>query len=188
MNKYELLSKRMAFILRWRPDTINVTLTKQGYVDVNKFITGYNKLNKANINIEDLEYVVSTDDKTRYSFNEDKTMIRANQGHSKDLGIEVDMIEKRPPAMLYHGTTKARYAQIKHDGLKPMSRTFVHLTDNKGTAFVVAKRYAKFTNNVAILAIDTARMIKDGYRFKISENGVWQIKSVEPKYIKEIVK
>ena len=36
-----------------------------------------------------LEEIVRTDDKQRYSFNEDKTLVRANQGHS----IPVDAVQ-----------------------------------------------------------------------------------------------
>lgn len=187
MTKYELISKRMAYILRWRPSSIWVKLNSEGYVDVDKFISGYNKLNKANITLEDLKHVVKTDDKTRYSFSEDGTMIRANQGHSKELNVCISMDVKVPPKVLFHGTSSDRISSIKRDGLRPMSRKYVHLTENLDTAIVVGNRYVKPNTEarVIVLHIDTEAMIKDGYVFKISENNVWQVESSIPaKYFK----
>lgn len=185
MTKDEMISKRMAFILRWRPDTIGVKLDKEGYVDVDKFISGYNKINKTNITIEDLKRVVANDDKTRYSFDATGDMIRANQGHSKDLNIEITMSEITPPDILYHGTASDKILLIKAGGLKPMSRKYVHLTDNLETAKNVGSRYAKsLYSYVAILHIDTKKMIEDGYKFKLSENNVWQVEAVPAKYFK----
>ena len=92
------ISRYISLILRHKPEAIGITLDKHGWANVNELIKGIN------INMETLEHIVSTDDKQRYSFNDDKTFIRANQGHS--IPVDVELEEIQPPKYLYHGTGK----------------------------------------------------------------------------------
>ena len=75
------ISKLLSLVLRHKPETINISLDEQGWTNVQDLIVQLNKYNYAII-FEILEYVVKSDKKSRFSFNEDKTEIRANQGHS----------------------------------------------------------------------------------------------------------
>ena len=70
--------------------------------------------------MEMLEEIVRTDNKQRYSFNEDKTLIRANQGHS--IPVDVELEQKLPPDILWHGTGEKYVASIEEQGLLPKSR------------------------------------------------------------------
>lgn len=180
---YTKTSKHLCQVLRWKPELIGITLDKQGFTDVNTLIENYNKHNKDQISLDILEFIVKADDKKRYSFNEDKTRIRCNQGHGKNTGVDITLAVKIPPKYLYHGTAKFNIDSILKTGLLPQKRLYTHLTDSKGTAYIVGKRYAKYHNSITIIRLDTEQMIKDGLEFKISDNNVWLIEKVEPKYI-----
>jgi putative RNA 2'-phosphotransferase len=126
----------------------------------------------------DLELIVLTDNKGRFSFSEDKKFIRANQGHSINIDLQLD--PKEPPEFLYHGTVEKYMPWIKKEGLKKMSRNHVHLSSNLQTAEQVASR--RDTKNV-ILEVRTLEMYNDGFKFFLSENGVWLTDNVPHKYI-----
>ena len=93
-------SKFMSLILRHKPETIGIVLDKHGWANVEDLIRGISKRYPFDFSI--LEEIVLTDDKQRYSFNEDKTLIRANQGHSIPVDVELDV--EVPPEFLWHGT------------------------------------------------------------------------------------
>lgn len=144
-----------------------------GFVPVNHLI------NILNISVEDLIKIVETDKKGRYSFNSDYTEIKANQGHS----LEVDLFLKSsiPPIKLYHGTNSKFYNSIIEKGLLPMSRQYVHLSEDIETAIEVAKRKGE---DFIILEIDVEEMLKNEIDFFQSQNGVWLVYKVESKYLR----
>ena len=131
-------------------------------------------------NMTHLEYIASNDDKGRYSFNEDKTKIKANQGHSVMVKIEFKI--SNPPDILYHGISSNAISTIMHDGIKSMYRQFVHLSSDLETVKKVGKRHG----SPIVLAVSAGDMTKDGYQFKLSDNNVWLIEEVTVKYIKVI--
>ena len=104
-------SKYISLILRHKPETIGITLDEHGWANVDELIAGISKTHTMNMQI--LEEIVSTDEKQRYSFNDDKTLIRANQGHS--IPVDVELEEKEPPEILYHGTAKRFLSAIKEN-------------------------------------------------------------------------
>lgn len=177
-------SKFLSFILRHKPEEIGLTLQENGWVDTNKLLKAINTHANSNwlVYMQGLEVVVNNDKKGRYSFNEDKTLIRANQGHSiKDLKMEFK--EVTPPKYLYHGTSEETVKKIFNSGeLKPMSRQMVHLSKDIETATNVGKRHGK----PSILVIDTESAVKDGIKFYISENGVYLVDKLSTNYIKNI--
>lgn len=179
MSKKENRSKFLSLILRHKPETIGISLDSNGWADVNELITKIS-LEDKDFNMEVLEDIVKTDSKMRYSFNEDKTKIRANQGHS--IKVNVELKSPTPPSILFHGTSNKSLPDIMNSGLKKMSRLYVHLSDNYDTAFKVGKRHSGALPPV-VLKIDAARMVADDYKFYISENGVWLIDHVPSKYI-----
>ena len=85
-NKTEI-SKYIALILRHKPETIGIKLDEHGWANVEKLVKGINV--QYSFSKEDLEEIVFTDNKQRYSFNDDKTLIRANQGHSILVDVEL---------------------------------------------------------------------------------------------------
>ncbi len=175
MKKLDKLSVFISLVLRHKPETAGITLDEHGWANVEELLRGINETGRK-INMEILENIVATDNKQRYSFNEDKTLIRANQGHS--IPVDVGLKEQNPPEILYHGTATRFLNSILNDGLKPMSRLYVHLSKDIETAWKVGKRHG----DPVILKINSRDMYKDGYKFYLSENGVWLIEKVDAKY------
>lgn len=171
------LSRYISFILRHRPDTIGLSLDKHGYIDVQDLINGIKENNDFYIDLDILKFIVETDNKKRYSFSEDGTKIRANQGHS--VKVDLGLKEVKPPSILYHGTGEKYLESILKEGLKSKSRMYVHLFSDIDTAISVGKRHGE----PIVLGIDAERMYKDEYKFYLSENGIFLAESVPVKYI-----
>jgi putative RNA 2'-phosphotransferase len=174
------VSKYIALLLRHKPDAAGITLDKNGWADVGNLIDGINKT-KYNIDLKLLYDIVATDGKGRYSFNEDNTKIRANQGHS--IKVDVQMKEQIPPDILYHGTAERFLESIKAKGIISMNRCYVHLSQDKRTAVKAGSRHGK----PVVLVIDTAKMVEDGYQFWLSENNVWQSNTIPWKYVVDVL-
>ena len=168
-------SKFISLILRHKPDVIGITLDEHGWANVDELIAGVSKTHP--LTMATLEQIVAEDEKQRYSFNEDKTLIRANQGHS--IPVDVELEEKEPPEILFHGTGEKYVDSINREGLIPKSRLYVHLSANEETAFKVGQRHGK----PVIFTVKSGEMHRDGYKFYCSVNGVWLTKSVPIEYL-----
>ncbi|WPC42642.1 RNA 2'-phosphotransferase [Clostridium sp. JS66] len=175
-NKDIELGKFISLILRHSPQTIDITLDEHGWANVDDLIRGINKKGKR-IDFQDLERIVRENNKQRYSFNDDRTKIRANQGHSIEVDVELE--EKVPPKYLYHGTSTRFIDSIMNLGIQKQNRQYVHLSKDFQTAFSVGKRHGKPT----VLKIDCIRMYDEGYKFYFSKNGVWLTDVVPVKFI-----
>ncbi|EGT4846882.1 TPA: RNA 2'-phosphotransferase [Clostridioides difficile] len=176
MSKKDKLSIFISLILRHKPEIIGIKLDDYGYADVNELIEKINNTGR-NINIEILEQIVKEDNKQRYSFNEDRSKIRANQGHS--INIDVELKELEPPEYLYHGTATRFLDNIKNEGIIKQSRLYVHLSRDIDTAIKVGKRHG----TPVILKINTGKMYENGYKFYLSENNVWLCEYIPFKYV-----
>ena len=171
-------SKYISLILRHKPDVIGITLDEHGWANVDELIAGVSKTHP--LNMSTLEQIVAEDEKQRYSFNEDKTLIRANQGHS--IPVDVELEEKEPPEILFHGTGEKYVDSITKEGLISKSRLYVHLSANEETALKVGQRHGK----PFIFKVKSGEMHRDGFKFYCSVNGVWLTKSVPVKYLERI--
>jgi len=178
-NKQNKLSVFISLALRHNPDAARIKLDEHGWANVDELITGINYTGRR-IDMSVLEEIVGTDQKQRYSFNEDRTLIRANQGHS--IPVDVELKETEPPIFLYHGTAERFLSSIEVEGLKSMSRLYVHLSRDIETALKVGGRHGE----AVALKVNSKEMFDDGYKFCISENGVWLTKEVPVKYINKI--
>lgn len=169
------VSKHLALILRHKPENIGITLDKHGWANVKDLINGINK--QYDFDMKTLEEIVATDDKQRYSFNEDKTKIRANQGHSVEVDIEFE--EVIPPEYLWHGTATKYKDGIRKDGIISKSRLYVHLSESFMTAMDVGARHG----DPMVFCVKAEDMYNDGYKFYRSANGVWLTKFVPVEYL-----
>lgn len=168
-------SKFIALILRHKPEAIGISLDEHGWASVPELIAGISRTQPFDMTM--LEQIVREDNKQRYSFNEDKTLIRANQGHS--IPVDVELPEIQPPEELYHGTGIKYVASIDAQGLIPKSRLYVHLSADMETAIKVGQRHGK----PVIYIVHSGKMYRDGYRFYRSVNGVWLTKQVQTQYL-----
>ena len=174
---YTYVSRFLCLILRHKPEEIGITLDEYGWANVEELIKGVAKKYKFNIDI--LEEIVRTDEKQRYSFNDDHTLIRANQGHSIPVDVELEAVE--PPEYLYHGTAEKYIDSIEETGLIPKSRLYVHLSMDVETATNVGNRHGK----PFIYRVCSGKMYRDGFIFYKSKNGVWLTKEVPVKYLEK---
>lgn len=161
------LSTFIAYILRHNPAAVGISIDTHGWARVNDLIDGINRTGR-HIDFETLNIIVLNDSKSRYSFNDDKTKIRANQGHS--ISVDLQMTEINPPDTLYHGTTEKYLNGIKEFGILKKSRNFVHLSSDIDTAMKVGARHGK----AVVLVINAKEMARCGHKFYLSANGVWQ--------------
>ena len=168
-------SRYISLVLRHKPEAAGITLDEHGWADVGELIAGVSRTRP--LDMELLEEIVRTDSKQRYSFNEDKTLIRANQGHSIPVDVELERLE--PPALLYHGTGRKYVRSIDRQGLLPKSRLYVHLSADAETAMKVGRRHGE----PVVYQVQAGRMSADGYPFYRSANGVWLTKEVPAGYL-----
>ena len=171
------LSKFLSLVLRHKPERIGIELEENGWVDVETLLQQMNTAGKA-IDLEMLNTIVENDSKGRYSFNTERTKIRANQGHSID--IDLGYAPVAPPPILYHGTASRFVDSILQTGLKKQNRHHVHLSAEQKTAIIVGKRHGK----PVIFEVLAEAMHKAGFEFFVSENGVWLTDHVPVQYLR----
>ena len=168
-------SKFISLVLRHKPEAIGISLDEHGWAGVDELIRGISKT--CPLTVEELEEIVRSDEKHRYSFNEDHSLIRANQGHS--IPVDVELKRARPPKILYHGTGEKYAASIEKQGLIPKSRLYVHLSSDRETARKVGARHGR----PVVYRVASGKMAEDGYDFYRSVNGVWLTKAVPAEYL-----
>ena len=172
-----ILGKFISKILRHQPGLIGISLDEHGWADVQDLIAGVRAAGHPDFDMAVLEEIVETNNKKRYSFSDDKQLIRANQGHS--IPVDVELPVTSPPATLWHGTADRFVPSIMEQGIRSMNRLYVHLSPDMETALKVGRRHGK----PVILRIDSKQMEADGAVFYLSVNGVWLTKEVPAKYI-----
>jgi putative RNA 2'-phosphotransferase len=175
-NNFYKTSKFLSFVLRHKPEELNLEMSEDGWVSVDELVDNMN-LSGKEIDVDILNEIVETNDKKRFEFNSDGSMIRASQGHSINVALGYDAVT--PPPVLFHGTVQKALAPILKSGLNKMSRDHVHLSDDYVTAFKVGSRRGK----AVILLVDSKRMHNDGYSFYKSTNGVWLTDRVPSEYL-----
>jgi putative RNA 2'-phosphotransferase len=170
------ISKYLSRHLRHAPDQLGLVLALGGWVNVDELLSACAAA-QFPITQAELEAVVADNDKQRFSFDETHTRIRANQGHS--VVVDLQLEPHTPPDVLYHGTGEKSLPMILQSGLLKMSRHHVHLSSDRETARKVGMRHGR----PAILAVDTMAMQQAGFTFYRSENGVWLVDAVPPQYL-----
>ena len=169
------VSVKMSWLLRHCKEPLYIGLDG-GWAEV-KTILSVLKKSYPEATLDTIRQIVAEDEKGRYSFDESGTKIRANQGHSIP-GVVIEMEAPEPPEYLYHGTATRFLDAIMKDGLKPMTRQFVHISPDYATAVKVGSRHGK----PVVLRIRAKDFVNDGNELYRSSNGVWQAKFVSPEY------
>jgi putative RNA 2'-phosphotransferase len=176
--KKELIktSKFLSRILRHRPGTIGLSLDDYGWVSIQDLLDAANAKGY-NITRALLDEVVLTNDKQRFSYSHDGQMIRANQGHS--IKIDLELESAAPPGTLYHGTVERFLKSMMTSGIQKMQRQYVHLS----ATIEAAKNVGRRRGIPVVLKVDSGAMHHDGYTFYLSMNGVWLTDVVPWKYV-----
>jgi putative RNA 2'-phosphotransferase len=170
------LSRFLSLVLRHEPSKAGIVLDAGGWVSVSDLLKGLKSVGKS-ISLDELKEIVENNNKKRFSFSEDGKKIRAVQGHSID--VDLGYKETEPPEELYHGTATRNVKSIFEKGIIKGDRHHVHLSKDKSVAWEVGKRHGK----PMLLSVDAGKMYKAGKKFYCSDNGVWLVEEVEPKYI-----
>lgn len=169
------LGRFLSLVLRHNPSAAGISLDGHGWADVDELLNGVRGTGRK-IDQETLERIVRENNKQRYSFNENHTKIRANQGHS--LQVDVELREAKPPRYLYHGTAARFLSAIQAEGIRKMTRQYVHLSGDYQTAVAVGRRHGA----PVVLRVDAEAMAQNDVTFYQSENGVWLCEYVPPGY------
>lgn len=169
-------SKFLSYVLRHHPELIGITMDQNGWVSVSELIEKANHFGQP-LTKEILEFVVDTNNKKRFAFDETHEQIRAAQGHS--LAIELGHESQEPPTLLYHGTAVSNVASIRANGIQKQSRQHVHLSEQLATATQVGQRHGK----PVVLTVRSGDMHRANFPFFLSENGVWLTEFVPPEYL-----
>lgn len=166
------MGKQLSFLLRHDSEAFsNGLIDKHGWRKVSELIKDH-KYTK-----DLLDDIVKTNNKQRYEYNEDETLIRARQGHS--INVDVNLSESTPPDILYHGTATRFLDSILEKGIVKGNRLHVHLSKDEETATTIGARHGK----PYVLKIDAKKMHEDGIKFYLSNNNVWLTDFVDVKYI-----
>jgi len=176
MKNLQTISRFLSLVLRHKPHELGIVLDKNGWADVSELLQKMQQKG-FDINHQTLQTIVANNNKQRFKLNDDASKIRANQGHS--VAVDVELVEQLPPQVLYHGTAINNLESIKKKGLISQTRLYVHLSGNQTTALAVGQRHGK----AIVLTIRAAEMQQAGYTFYLSENQVWLTQSVPVQYI-----
>ena len=175
-EKSASISKYLSYVLRHHPEDIKLDMDKEGWVSLAQLIFNAKTYSEREFLLEDIFYVVETNGKKRFDLSVDKSRIRANQGHSVEIYLDLPAIS--PPEFLYHGTATRFLDSIKSEGLKPMGRHDVHLSFDAKTAVAVGQRHGK----PVVLKIRAKEMYSKGYVFKCTINNVWLTQHVPTEF------
>ncbi|MDQ2770786.1 MAG: RNA 2'-phosphotransferase [Bacteroidota bacterium] len=170
-------SKLLSLVLRHDPAHLGITLDEQGWTDVARLLAQL-QAHEQPLSPAELAFIVDTSPKQRFRFSDDRTRIRASQGHSVE--VELGYAPVAPPEVLYHGTAVQHEVEIMRDGLQKMARQQVHLSDDLGTARTVGQRHGR----LVLFEVAAGKMHRAGHQFYQADNGVWLTDEVPPRYLK----
>lgn len=172
----KVLSKTLSYVLRHKPEAFGLALDAEGWVSVADLL-GALQARQHQVTPAQLYEVVATNDKQRFSLSAAGTKIRANQGHS--IAVDLQLTAATPPELLYHGTATRFLDSIRKDGLRSGSRQHVHLSADAETAEAVGRRHGK----PVVLTVQAGQLHRAGGLFYLSANGVWLAEAVPPEYL-----
>jgi putative RNA 2'-phosphotransferase len=170
------LSKFLSLVLRHQPQQYGLTLDDHGWAQIDDLITVANRAGVP-LTHDSLQRVVAQNDKQRFAISAYRRAIRASQGHS--ISVDLELLPLEPPAQLYHGTAERFVSSIRAQGLLRRSRQHVHLSPDIPTAIKIGQRHGK----PIVLTVQSGAMHRDGYHFYQAENGVWLVDAVPIAYL-----
>ena len=170
-------SRLLSLVLRHQPELIGIELDAAGWTLVAGLLDALARHGNP-MSAEELERLVTGNDKQRFALSADGRMIRAKQGHS--VAVELGLSPYEPPDVLFHGTAEAFLGSIRSQGLVKQQRHHVHLHSDAALAEKVGARHGK----AVVLTVDAAAMQADGMTFFVTDNKVWRTEAVPPRYLR----
>ncbi|NOV01420.1 RNA 2'-phosphotransferase [Paenibacillus planticolens] len=174
-NVQTRLSKFMSKILRHSPEKFGLHLDSDdgscAVADLLDVLRAQPEWSELSLN--DIEEVVERCEKQRFEIVGDR--IKARYGHSHD---KVSYPTGVPPMVLYHGTNVEAAPKILKQGLRPMHRQYVHLSEGLDFAALAGKRRGE----LVILSIDTVKALRAGIEFYYAGNEVWLADAVPAEF------
>lgn len=177
MNKnLKSASKFLSLLLRHQPEKLALNMDDEGWVEIGELVAN-SASNNVSFTEQMIREIVATSDKQRFAIDRSGKRVRANQGHSIDVNLNLEVVD--PPLVLYHGTADRNVESILHDGLIKQSRQHVHLSATIETAKNVGQRHGR----PVIFSVDCERMKTGGFAFFKSKNGVWLVDHVPSEFL-----
>ncbi|TXG80170.1 MAG: RNA 2'-phosphotransferase [Spirochaetes bacterium] len=163
------ISRKLSKILRHDPYPF--TISDDGWISTQAIINYYN------ITLDDLIYIVETNDKKRFSLNDDNTLICANQGHSNGIAenkVFTQITDVETEFVLYHGTDDVIAELIKNDVMKTGKRQHVHWTPNIDLAKKRANQRSEWNKTKPVLiTLKIKTYLNNKGKIFISDNNVY---------------
>ncbi|XP_061173981.1 uncharacterized protein LOC133183065 isoform X2 [Saccostrea echinata] len=165
------LSKKLSFILRHGAEKMGFKFMPGGFLWVDDILR---RNEYQRFTVEDVKYVVATNDKKRFTLEEENghLKIRANQGHSVEVeGLELTPITnaKEAPDVI-HGTYFSSWEIIKEQGLHKMNRNHIHFAAGEpGENGVISGMRSSCE---VIIKINMEKALESGLKFFRSANNV----------------
>ncbi|AEH36495.1 RNA 2'-phosphotransferase [Halopiger xanaduensis] len=178
------LSKFMSGALRHFPSDAGIDLDERGWAAYEDLVAAverkYDWADERHV-----AEVIATDPKGRFertSGNDgERNRVRAAYGHSVDVDLEPTAAPV--PDELYHGTAPENLEPIREEGLKPMSRQQVHLSESREAARQVGQRHAA---DPVVLVVDAAAMLADGHRITKRGEETYTTDAVPPAHLERV--
>jgi len=184
------LSKLVSGLLRHFPWEACLELDEGGWVDVDVLVKGIRECwrNRELYRWVTREHVVALallDPKGRFELSRDGRRIRATYGHSVRVRVDHRPLSlEELPEKLYHGTVKRVLGGILREGIKPMKRLMVHLTNRFEDAVETGRRHGP---DVVVLVVDPHCLVEKGYKVYRAGRNVYLVSWVPPECIVERV-
>jgi putative RNA 2'-phosphotransferase len=175
------LSKTLAHALRHEPWLYELELDDEGWVNSEDLIATLRQRSPSwhDLSESDFASVIAQSDKPRYEMQ--RGLIRALYGHSTPNRLEKS--PAAPPEFLYHGTTQTALPLIVENGLKPMSRQYVHCSVDFPMAQAVARRKGE---RIVVLRVIAGEAHQDGVVFYRGNDLVWLADLIPPRYLQPL--
>jgi len=170
MSLKDQRSRSITYLLRHGAQKEKVPIREDGFVAVSDLLK-WPKV--AGITVDEVREIVETCPKQRFLLSEEPSglFIRANQGHT--LEVEVEMEEIRDASLfpvVCHGTYFRSWDLIKASGLSRMGRQHIHFSSKEFNDQTMISGMRK-TSQILIY-IDMQAAINDGFKFYHSANDV----------------
>ena len=176
-NRLVRLSKFLCVVLRHDPSAAGIEVNEHGWARADAIIEAFSR--RGPFDRETLEEIVRNDNKSRYAFSADGSMIRCNHGHT--IRVDLELPASRPPEYLLHGTGDVCVSSIDREGLRPGARMYVHMTDDERMAVSVGARHGR----PVVYRVKSGAMARDGFEFFQSASGIWLTEHVPAEYIEK---